>query len=116
MTLWRPVALIIVAALLAAPAQARPPSQVCQALAGRIAQSPAAAKDRLMQEALFEAAALDCPAIAQEMLARGASVEARNRRGATALSVAAGMVSADGHMAGEMTRRALRLALERAGG
>jgi ankyrin repeat protein len=90
MNIWRAVPLILVAALVAAAAQAQPPSQACQALAGRIAQSPAAARDRLMQEALFEAAALDCPAIAQEMLARGAAVEARNRRGATALSVAAG--------------------------
>ena len=41
-----------------------------------------------MQEGLFEAAALDCPAIAEDLLARGASVEARNRR--DALMIAAG--------------------------
>jgi ankyrin repeat protein len=90
MTARRSAALMLVAALSMTPVQARPPSQKCEALAGRIAQSPAAARDRLTQEALFEAAALDCPAIAAEMLARGASVEARNRRGATALSIAAG--------------------------
>jgi len=81
-------ALILAVMLAGAPVYAQ--SRVCEELAGRIAQSPAAAKDRLMHEALFEAAALDCPRIAEEMLAKGASVDARNRRGATALSVAAG--------------------------
>ncbi len=48
---------------------ARSQIRLCDALANRIAQSPTAAEGRLVQEALFEA---------------------RNRRGATALSVAAG--------------------------
>ena len=62
---------------------------VCQALQGRLDQSPILFEGRLLNEALLEAAALDCVVIADDLLTRGASVKARNRRGATPLNVAA---------------------------
>ena len=56
MTARRSAALMLVAALSMTPVQARPPSQKCEALAGRIAQSPAAARDRLIVDGEFPAA------------------------------------------------------------
>lgn len=82
--------IFLAAALVAAGLRAQPNTLVCQGLKTRTDQSPAALEGRQLDEVLFEAAALDCPDIAMDMLARGASVKARNRRGATPLNVATG--------------------------
>jgi ankyrin repeat protein len=82
----------IVAALLmltAGAAEAQSVTPVCEALATRIAQSPANLEGRILNEALFEAAALDCPETATMLLEKGASVDARNRFGGTPLNAAA---------------------------
>lgn len=86
---------LAVAAGAALPAEAQFRGRVRDVLETRLAQSPAALEGRLLNEALFEAAALDCRAIAKAMLARGASVDARNRRGAAPLTIAAEMGSRD---------------------
>ena len=83
------IAASILVIFLAPAAQAQPLSKVCTALSQNLQQSSAALEGRILSEALFEAAALDCLEIAQDMLARGASPQARNRLGANALSVAA---------------------------
>ena len=70
-------------------AAAKPPSRVCAVLETRIDQSHLTLEGRHLDEALFEAAALDCPEIAARLLDEGASVAARNRSGATALTIAA---------------------------
>ncbi|WP_299361116.1 ankyrin repeat domain-containing protein [uncultured Paracoccus sp.] len=82
-------ALALVLLMLAAEAAGQPATPVCEALSQQLAQSPAALEGRVLNETLFEAAALDCAEIASAMLARGASVAARDRSGGTALSVAA---------------------------
>ncbi|MEV8468099.1 ankyrin repeat domain-containing protein [Fluviibacterium sp. DFM31] len=85
----RPVSLSLVILATAAAVQAQPAKPVCAALDVRIAQSPAHLEGRILNEALFEAAALNCPEIASRLLEMGASVEARNRFGGTPLNVAA---------------------------
>lgn len=83
-------AFTLVTLTLSAPAWAQPKqSRVCDALAARITQSPAQLEGRVLNEALFEAAALDCFEIAADLLDKGASVAARNRFGATPLHTAA---------------------------
>ncbi|MCT4373282.1 ankyrin repeat domain-containing protein [Yangia mangrovi] len=64
-------------------ALAQPAAPVCSALETRLSQSRAALEGRVLNEALFEAAALDCPETARRLLEQGASVEARNRFGGT---------------------------------
>ncbi len=81
--------LAIALALAAVQGQAQPLSRVCQTLATRLEQSPVLRERRLLDEALFEAAELDCPPIAVDLLDRGADVMARNRSGTTALGIAA---------------------------
>lgn len=62
---------------------------VCEDLAGDLRQARNMSDSRHLNEALYEAASLDCVGIAADLLAKGASVAARNARGATPLSVAA---------------------------
>ena len=81
--------LAVLAALLAGPAAAQPTTLICAALAQKLEQTSDNGEFRLLSEALFEAASLDCDDIARELLGKGASVKARNRGGATALSIAA---------------------------
>lgn len=82
-------AMAVGASLVSSASEAQPAGSPCNALANRLTQSPAALEGRLLSEALFEAAALDCTQIAKEMLEKEATVAARNRRGATALWIAA---------------------------
>lgn len=95
MTGRRITVLALTALFAAGSADARAASQVCAALAQKIQQSSEALEGRALSEALFDAAALDCADIASDMLARGASFRARNARGASALSMAAGKGSRD---------------------
>ncbi len=81
---------LVLALLAAGAAGAQTVTRVCETLDTRIAQSPANLEGRILNEALFEAAALDCPQIAHSLLESGASVEARNRFGGTPVNVAAG--------------------------
>ncbi|MEP3280006.1 MAG: ankyrin repeat domain-containing protein [Stappiaceae bacterium] len=80
---------------LASSAHARDGSHICQALVQKIQQAPGQEDARARSEFLFEAASLDCVELALRLLEQGASAKARNRIGATALSIAAGKGSRD---------------------
>lgn len=80
---------LVLALLAAGAANAQSVTRVCDTLETRIAQSPANLEGRILNEALFEASALDCPQTALRLLENGASVEARNRFGGTPMNVAA---------------------------
>ena len=56
--------------LAAGAAGAQTVTRVCETLETRIAQSPANLEGRILNEALFEAAALDCPETALSLLER----------------------------------------------
>lgn len=89
MTTGRSFFAFLACCLASAVAHAQPETHACAALAQRLAQSPAVLEGRLLHEALFEAAALDCGDIAVSVISGGASAEARNRSGKTALSISA---------------------------
>ncbi len=81
--------LLVSALIVPVPALGQPASLVCDALVQRLEQSAAALEGRHLNEALFQGAEVKCEGVVADLLARGASVEARNRRGESALSVAA---------------------------
>ncbi len=81
--------LLVSALAVPVPALGQPASLVCDALVQRLEQSTAALEGRHLNEALFQGAEVKCEGVVADMLARGASVEARNRKGESALSVAA---------------------------
>jgi ankyrin repeat protein len=90
-TLW-----LLVSALTApAPALSQPASLVCEALAQKLAQSHVILEGRHLNEALFQGTEVKCEGIVADLLTRGASVVARNRKGESALSVAAKRGSID---------------------
>jgi ankyrin repeat protein len=76
-------------------AAARDGSQACNGFRQELAEQDRQLEGRRLHEALFRAAALDCPTSAQDLLARGASVQARNGQGASAFAIAASQGSVD---------------------
>ncbi len=90
---WVPiVAGALIAAMAAVPAMARART-ACTALAEKLQQT--APETQLQRNvALFTAAGKDCQSVAKSMLAAGASTEAANRFGTTAL----GQAAREGHL------------------
>ncbi|MFZ7091242.1 ankyrin repeat domain-containing protein [Primorskyibacter sp. 2E233] len=81
---------LIALALSAQDAKARDGSQACNSAQQELKEQERALEGRRLHEALFRVAALNCPSAARDLLARGASVQARNGQGASPLAVAAG--------------------------